>query len=63
VWENLDDADFLRRLGAADIGEDEKPHPTSAGLLMFGFEHEIVHEFPDYFLNYQERMDDVARRL
>jgi predicted HTH transcriptional regulator len=61
VWENLDDADFLRRLGAVDIGEDEKPHPTSAGLLMFGFEYEIVHEFPNYFLDYQERMDDVAR--
>ena len=61
VWENLDDADFLRRLGAVDIGEDEKPHPTAAGLLMFGFEYEIVHEFPNYFLDYQERMDDVAR--
>jgi predicted HTH transcriptional regulator len=61
VWENLDDADFLRRLGALDTGEDGKPHPTGAGLLMFGFEYAIVHEFPEYFLDYQERMDDVAR--
>jgi predicted HTH transcriptional regulator len=61
VWENLDDADFLRRLGAVDTGEDGKSHPTGAGLLMFGFEYEIVHEFPEYFLDYQERMDDVAR--
>jgi predicted HTH transcriptional regulator len=61
VWENLDDGDFLRRLGAADIGDDGHPHPTAAGLLMFGFEYEIVHEFPNYFLDYQERMDDVAR--
>ena len=61
VWENLDDPDFLRRLGAVDIGENAKMHPTAAGLLMFGFEYEIVHEFPNYFLDYQERMDDVAR--
>ncbi|MDR0354802.1 MAG: hypothetical protein LBJ64_03590 [Deltaproteobacteria bacterium] len=28
---------------------------------MFSFEHEICREFPHYFLDYQERMDDVAQ--
>jgi predicted HTH transcriptional regulator len=61
VWESLDDVDFLRRLGAIEVGEDKVPHPTAAGLLMFSFEYEICREFPHYFLDYQERMDDVAR--
>jgi hypothetical protein len=57
----LDDVDFLQRLGAIEVGEDKRPHPTAAGLLMFSFEYEICREFPHYFLDYQERMDDVAR--
>ena len=28
---------------------------------MFGYEYEIVKEFPHYFLDYQERMDDATR--
>ena len=28
---------------------------------MFGYEYEIVKEFPHYFLDYQERMDDTTR--
>jgi predicted HTH transcriptional regulator len=36
-------------------------HPTAAGLLMFGYEYEIVKEFPNYFLDYQERMDEYTR--
>jgi predicted HTH transcriptional regulator len=55
VWENLDDDDFLVKLGAVARGEDEKLHPTAAGLLMFGFEYEIVREFPQFFLDYQIR--------
>lgn len=58
VWEELDDEEFLYRLGAAGRSEDGKIHPTAAGLLMFGHEYEVVKEYPYYFLDYQERMDD-----
>jgi len=36
-------------------------HPTAAGLLMFGFEYEIVREYPRYFLDYQEHFDSGLR--
>jgi predicted HTH transcriptional regulator len=61
VWGNLDDDDFLLKLGAISRGEDEKLHPTAAGLLMFGFEHEIVREYPHYFLDYQEHFNQSLR--
>lgn len=61
VWESFDNIDFLQKLGATDRGEDGKPHPTIAGLLMFGFEYEIVKEFPNYFLDYREKMDSQIR--
>lgn len=61
VWQSLEDIDFLQKLGAIGRGEDGKPHPTVAGLLMFGFEYEIVKEFPNYFLDYQEKMDSQTR--
>jgi len=61
VWEQLDDETFLQRIGAAGIGEDGQKHPTVAGLLMFGNEYEIVREFNDYFLDYQEQYDTDNR--
>ena len=61
VWENLDDDDFLQKLGAVGRGGDEKLYPTAAGLLMFGFEYEIVREYPYYFLDYQEHFDNSLR--
>ncbi|MGN1019750.1 MAG: RNA-binding domain-containing protein [Aristaeellaceae bacterium] len=61
VWETLEDADFLYRVGAAGRGEDGRLHPTAAGLLMLGHEEEIVRAFPSYFLDYQERMEDDDR--
>jgi len=61
VWIDLDDDDFLLKLGAIGRGEDEKLHPTAAGLLMFGFEYEIVREYPHYFLDYQEHFDPCLR--
>lgn len=61
VWEELSDVDFLYKLGAVGRGENGQLHPTAAGLLMFGYEYEIVKEFPHYFLDYQERMDDTTR--
>jgi len=57
----LEDVDFLYQLGAVRRGEDNKLHPTQAGLLMFGNETEIVQVFPHYFLDYQERMEPSAR--
>lgn len=61
VWETLEDEDFLLRIGAVAIGTDGKKHPTSAGLLMFGNEYDIVREFNHYFLDYQEHYDDSTR--
>ena len=61
VWEALEDEDFLLKLGAIGIGSDGKKHPTSAGLLMFGNEYDIVREFNTYFLDYQEQYDSDAR--
>lgn len=50
VWDSLDDIDFLRKIGAVGLStETGKLHPTAAGLLMFGYEYEIVREFPQYF--------------
>ena len=61
VWEKLDDDEFLMKLGATGIGEDGKVHPTAAGLLMFGYEYEILREYPNYFLDYREEYDDIHR--
>jgi len=61
IWHQLEDEDFLYRLGAMACGENKKLHPTSAGLLMFGYEYEIIKEFPYYFLDYQEQSDVAAR--
>ena len=61
VWEELEDAEFLYKLGAVGRSSDGKMHPTAAGLLMFGYEYEIVKEFPAYFLDYQEQFDPNTR--
>lgn len=58
VWEELEDEDFLYKLGAVSSGKDGRRYPTIAGLLMFGYEYEIVKEFPHYLLDYQEQFDD-----
>jgi len=61
VWENLEDVEFLHKLGCVGRGENNKLHPTAAGILMFGQEYEIVKEFSDYFLDYQEHDDETTR--
>ncbi len=58
LWEALSDDEFLMKMDVADTGEDGKMHPTSAGLLMFGYEYDIVRVFPDYFLDYREKRGD-----
>ena len=61
VWESLDNIDFLYRIGAVGRDADGKLHPTAAGLLMFGYEYEIVREYPHYFLDYREKLDENTR--
>lgn len=62
VWNSLSDVDFLKKIGAAKINsEDGKVYPTAAGLLMFGYESEILYEYPQYFLDYQEHFDETTR--
>ena len=62
IWCDLDDELFLRRLGAIGLGDDGALHPTVAGLLMFGYEYEILREFPQYFLDYQENRQMATTR-
>ncbi|HJD48255.1 MAG TPA: putative DNA binding domain-containing protein [Candidatus Mediterraneibacter norfolkensis] len=62
VWERLDDAEYLERIGAAKLSAKDKfLHPTAAGLLMFGEEYKILYEFPEYFLDYREILDPTIR--
>lgn len=61
VWEELEDSDFLYKLGALGRSSDGTLHPTAAGLLMFGYEYEIVKEYPSYFLDYREELDPNTR--
>ena len=61
IWRKLDDLDFLYKIGAIGAGKDGKLHPTTAGLLMFSIEPEIVRAFPLYFLDYQEQYDVINR--
>ena len=61
-FERLNDAEYLRSIGAAAISsEDHQLHLTAAGLLMFGKEYNIVRHFPDYFLDYREVFDPALR--
>ena len=55
AWNELGDSDFLRRIGAAAEAEDGRPHPTVAGLLMFGHDWRIAEELPNYFLDYRQQ--------
>ena len=62
VWGMLEDAEYLRNIGAAAfLKEDGKLHPTAAGMLMFGNEYSIVRVFPEYFLDYREMLDPSIR--
>ncbi len=60
-WDKMDDKEFIYRIGAVGRSEDGKLHPTGAGLLLFGHEYEIVKEYPNYFLDYQEQLDNSTR--
>ncbi len=55
AWEALPNEDFLYRLGAAGRSAAGTLHPTAAGLFMFGREEEIVKQYPQFVLEYQEK--------
>ena len=57
AWVGLEDVEFLYKVGAVGRSGDGTMHPTAAGLLMFGYEYEIVKEYPAYFLDYREQME------
>ncbi|MBQ9044035.1 MAG: DUF977 family protein [Eggerthellaceae bacterium] len=61
AWTTLPDDQFLCRIGAADELEDGTVVPTRAGVLMFGQEWKIVHDFPNYFLDYREQRGSNRR--
>jgi len=62
VWNSCDDEQFLRNIGALSISDvDNRFHPTVAGLLMFGYEYEILRELPMYFLDYRECFETSSR--
>jgi predicted HTH transcriptional regulator len=61
AWVGLPDDAFLQRIGAAREDGGGTLRPTRAGLLMFGQEWRILHEYPDYFLDYREHMDPSVR--
>lgn len=62
TWNRLEDEVFMRRIGATAMGDDGIYHPTAAGLLVFGYEYEILREFPQYFLDYQENRQMATTR-
>ena len=61
VWEQLNDLDYLERIGAARLSRADGLHPTAAGLLMFGDEYKILYEYPEYFLDFRELLDPEIR--
>jgi len=63
LWNNEENDIFLRKIGAIGIGKDGLYHPTAAGLLMFGYEYEIVREFPNYLLSKHTIMALTAPHL
>lgn len=61
AWTNLNDEEFLVKIGAAGRGSDKQIHPTLAGLIFFGDFIPITNELPNYFLDYRERLSTETR--
>ena len=57
-WNDKDDCDFLRIIGACSRSSDGALNPTAAGLLMFGYDYSIMSVFPNYHLDYLEFPDN-----
>ena len=60
-WNEIDDETFLLMTGAAKRDGQGIVRPTLAALLMFGNFGNIVGEFPHYFVDYIEKLDDNPR--
>lgn len=56
-WTDQSSEEVLLMLGAVSK-KDGKLHPTRAGLLMFGKVPCILHEFPEFRLDYREETGD-----
>ena len=54
LWNDLDDLEFLKVIGAID---KKSNNVTLAGLLVFGNESDIVRILPNYQLDYKELID------
>lgn len=61
VWTNLEEEEFLVKIGAARRGSDKRIHPTLAGLIFFGDYIPITNELPNYFLDFRERLSADTR--
>ena len=61
VWNDLPDDEFLLKIGAARRDPHGNVRPTRAGLLCFGDFQNILDEFPNFFLDYRERLSDDNR--
>lgn len=58
-WNELDDIEFLRRIGGWDKDREKKVEGlTAAGLLVFGQEMNITNYFHNYFLDYREHVNE-----
>ena len=54
------DHDFLQSIGAlVKDGDTGALHPTAAGLLIFGYQSEILKKFPGYHLCYREKTENL----
>lgn len=65
-WSRLPDEDFLARLNAACRPPGaQQLHPTRAGVLMFGYEHEIAKLYPGYVLDYrrESKSGSLTKRI
>ncbi len=60
-WNEVDNEEFLIMAGAARRDEQGIVRPTLAALLMFGNFGHIVGEYPHYFVDYVERLDENPR--
>lgn len=58
-WNELDDIEFLRRIGGWDKDREKKVEGlTAAGLLVFGQEMNITNYSHNYFLDYREHVNE-----
>lgn len=60
-WNDADNEEFLIMAGAARRDGQGIVRPTLAALLMFGNFGHIVGQFPHYFVDYVEKLDENPR--